>query len=328
MDQHRKENENFSSIYWIHALTPMHVGMGQGMGYIDLPVVREKVTGWPLIPGSTIKGVIRDRFRSDDGNTNDNSSQIFNTAFGRADNDGDDTGNAGSVVFTDARIVCLPVRSLYGTFAYVTCPMALQRLARDLEMVRGISYPIPEIPPADPAVTAEKSSSLLTHEGHVILEDLDLKIQEDKLADSWADLISGSIFLQDSSAKTHGSWADEFKKRFVIISDDIFNFLCETGTEVQTHIKIKENTKTVEQGALWTEESLPAETILAGPVWIEKIYRSKDNANSDTVISVNKIKEKYFSEKLTLRFGGKSSTGKGLARFFVANLKESGHGKK
>lgn len=51
-----------TKIYWLEAITPLHVGMGRGVGFIDLPIIREKVTGWPLVPGSAVKGVIRDHF--------------------------------------------------------------------------------------------------------------------------------------------------------------------------------------------------------------------------------------------------------------------------
>ena len=39
-------------MYWLHALSATHVGAGRGIGYIDLPLHRDKVTNWPLIPGS------------------------------------------------------------------------------------------------------------------------------------------------------------------------------------------------------------------------------------------------------------------------------------
>ena len=45
--------------YWIHAVTPLHVGAGRGLGYIDMPIAREKATNWPYIPGSSIKGVMK-----------------------------------------------------------------------------------------------------------------------------------------------------------------------------------------------------------------------------------------------------------------------------
>ena len=47
-------------IYWLHTLSPTHVGIGRGVGYIDLPIDRDGVTGWPIIRGSAFKGVWRD----------------------------------------------------------------------------------------------------------------------------------------------------------------------------------------------------------------------------------------------------------------------------
>ena len=47
-------------IYWLHALSPTHAGIGRGVGYIDLPIDRDGVTGWPIIRGSAFKGVWRD----------------------------------------------------------------------------------------------------------------------------------------------------------------------------------------------------------------------------------------------------------------------------
>ena len=45
---------------FLHALSPLHAGTGQGAGAIDLPVAREKATGLPYLPGSSLKGVLRD----------------------------------------------------------------------------------------------------------------------------------------------------------------------------------------------------------------------------------------------------------------------------
>ena len=49
-----------SRLYYIHALSPVHVGAGRGLGFVDLPIVREAVTGWPYVPGSAVKGVLAD----------------------------------------------------------------------------------------------------------------------------------------------------------------------------------------------------------------------------------------------------------------------------
>ncbi|MDR3020660.1 MAG: RAMP superfamily CRISPR-associated protein, partial [Treponema sp.] len=64
-------NDMCEKNYWIHAVSPIHVGAGQGAGYIDLPIVREKVTNWPYIPGSAVKGVIADKFEATEQNRAD-----------------------------------------------------------------------------------------------------------------------------------------------------------------------------------------------------------------------------------------------------------------
>ena len=111
--------------YWIHALSPLHVGAGRGIGFIDLPLVRESLTGFPYVPGSAVKGVMADHHNATD---EARKSGIVGQAFGS----GGETSNSGSIVFMDARLVCLPVRSVYGTFAWCTSPIVLQRLQRDL----------------------------------------------------------------------------------------------------------------------------------------------------------------------------------------------------
>ena len=55
-------------IYWLHALTPTHAGVGRGVGYIDLPIDRDKVTNWPLIRGSAFKGVWADHYKANEDN--------------------------------------------------------------------------------------------------------------------------------------------------------------------------------------------------------------------------------------------------------------------
>jgi CRISPR-associated protein Cmr4 len=117
-------------IYWLQALTPTHAGIGRGVGYIDLPIDRDGVTGWPIIRGSAFKGVWADHF----GATKDarEKDPLLKAAFGIADGD---NSNSGALIPTDAHLVCLPVRSFRGTFAWATSPLCLQMLRRTLELV-------------------------------------------------------------------------------------------------------------------------------------------------------------------------------------------------
>ena len=49
-----------TKLLYLFTRTPLHVGAGSSVGAIDQPVVRERHTGFPIIPGSSIKGVLAD----------------------------------------------------------------------------------------------------------------------------------------------------------------------------------------------------------------------------------------------------------------------------
>lgn len=287
-------SENTTLRYWIHTITPLHVGAGRGLGYIDLPISREKVTNWPYIPGSSVKGVISDHYGADEDSRKDDP--VLKAAFGITGSDsGTEAGSAaGALVFTDAHILCLPVRSFYGTFAWITSPFCLQRMSRDFgsgsEKFRDLK--------ANSALVTEESK-LLGGEARIYLEDLDVEAQKDGGVTQTAQKIGSAIFADDPE------WQKTFQERFAIVDDDIFTFLCEAGTEVSAHIRIDEKTGIVKRGALWYEEALPVETILMGSVWCDKVHV--------TDVSEQDIK-RFCTGTLNLQMGGKASTGKGQVR--------------
>ena len=47
-------------ILTIFTRTPLHVGAGASVGAVDLPIVRERHTRFPVIPGTSLKGVLAD----------------------------------------------------------------------------------------------------------------------------------------------------------------------------------------------------------------------------------------------------------------------------
>ena len=295
------DNVKFERRYWIHTVTPLHVGTGRGVGYIDLPIAREKVTNWPCIPGSAVKGVVADHFGATEDERKTNG--LVRAAFGMANDSSTIEANstAGSLVFTDARIVCLPIRSFYGTFAWVTSPFCLERLKRDT----GLAVPSVN---AKSAVVA--GTTKLVRDGtKLYLEDLDLDCTKSKEADECAELIARAVFAD------RPDWQAIFRERLAIVSDDIFTFLCEAGTEVSAHIRIDEESGTVAPKALWYEEALPVETLLAGTVWCDRVYRNKEDAKgADGDLTKEKLLENFCSRPLELQIGGKASTGKGQVR--------------
>jgi CRISPR-associated protein Cmr4 len=129
----------------IHALTSLHPGSGTALGIVDLPIQRERHTGWPIIPGSALKGIIRDACRKK--TTKEEEKKKLLIVFGpeNVQEASSDNSYAGAVSFTDARILAFPVRSLKGVFAWITCAGLLKRLKRDLSLC-GLQNEINTIP--------------------------------------------------------------------------------------------------------------------------------------------------------------------------------------
>ena len=49
-----------AAVFFVRALTPVHIGVDIGLGAVNLPTMRESITQHPVIPGSSFKGVLRD----------------------------------------------------------------------------------------------------------------------------------------------------------------------------------------------------------------------------------------------------------------------------
>ena len=278
-------------LFVIQAMPPLHVGAGRGLGHVDNPIVREKITGYPYIPGSAVKGILADRWNASDDRRNKENDLAL--AFGRKGTTENDS-RAGALVFTDARLLFLPVRSFYGTFALVTSPLALNRFKRDLESM-GEKFPLPELTFTDGEAAVTGDSVLKEKEsGNILFEDLDFKPAPPPV-EQLAKTLAQRLFGEEKTT---------FTRRFAVVSDDVFAFLSETGSEVNAHIRIDDETKTVAKGALWYAETLPAETILYGVAGCDSIGGAKGHEGE--------IVAKYCGADVNyLQFGGNASTGKG-----------------
>lgn len=300
-------------IFWLHALSPTHAGIGRGVGYIDLPIDRDSVTGWPIIRGSAFKGVWADHHRATK-EAREKDPEL-KAAFGIAGDD--NNSNAGALIPADAKLVCLPVRSFRGTFAWVTSQLCLQILRRTFELAGVTSL---EIPPDIKDGQAHHSNETVLIEGtSIYLEDLDFEAVKCLKAAEWAKWIAERVFGREDA------WSAEFQRRFVILPDSAFDFLCATGTEVHTRVRIKDDgTKTVDKGALWTEELLPAESILAGIVQCDRVFQK--NGAADVSIKADDLLKKFTptdpENPLVLQIGGKATVGRGQMRCVFTEVKE------
>lgn len=275
---------NQACLTFIHALSPLHAGTGQGVGVIDLPIAREKATNLPFLPGSTLKGTLRDECGNDALR-----DKIFGTG-------GDATASSGSAIFSDQRLLCLPVRSLFGTFAWVTAPYVLSRFQRDCENIgQKLALTVPTLTNEKCAVA---QGSPIAPQNQVILEDLDLQITDQKSATDWAKALSLKIFDADN-------WRKYFQERFCVVSDNVFNFLMETATEITARNVLKDETKT--SANLWYEEALPTETILSGLLVTVQV-KAKAEEVFQTVGDLC---------RRPVQLGGNMTVGRGLCRIIV-----------
>lgn len=280
--------------YLIRAVSEVHCGTGQGLGDIDLPTAKEALTGLPLIPGSTVKGVLRDNA--------EDLSDDFLAAFGPPPESADEYASA--LHFTDARMLYLPVRSFAGVFACVTSPLILQRLARDLARGPLAGEAFPEIPDVGKEEAIVRAGSSIVFKNKVLLEELDLAARSDQ---------PGVLSFFERHLLTEAWDKDMVLPRLVIVHDDVLSFLCETALPVRARIRIDQKTGTVAKGALWYEESLPAETMLFGLVVASPPRKKECGGDAASLLG------KYASGSRLLQFGGKATTGNGICEMrFVA----------
>lgn len=293
-------------LYLVHALSPLHAGTGQAVGAIDLPIAREKPTGIPLVPGSSVKGALRARCE-------DNTWRV--TIFGPDQNNAPDHG--GAVQFSDAHLLLLPVRSIAGTFAWVTSPFLIQRFARDAKE-SGKTINVPQQPKDTEHCWTPKNPKIVTkvnHQERVLLEDFDFKPSKDP--QEVVDVLAENLALFLFPGEDDKEWRVTLKERLCIVHDDVMALLLETATEVVARIKLDEETKTVSKGALWYEEALPVESVLCGLVVASAVSEKQIQNNKPGSMRQAKTADEMLEKVAEIangmvQLGGKATVGRGV----------------
>lgn len=309
---------HISKPLFLYCETPLHAGSGSELGVIDLPIQRESHTDFPKIEGSSLKGALRERAEQVVGSRKD--TDVFLT-FGP---EGDDNLHAGALGFTDARLLLFPVKSMRGVFAWVTCPQVLKRFWKDMHVCEGVQLPFDGLD-----IHVENQNAKITSQdvvvanSSIVLEEYAFTAEEDDIVKEVGNWLISHLFDEDNW------WKEKIGKNLVLLSDDDFRDFVNLSTEVITRTKINNLTGTVQDGALFTEEYLPAESVLyslvlAAPVFPvlakgeedkRKRLSGKSHEESDAAAVMN-----YFEDVLTkkannrLQIGANATIGKGLIR--------------
>lgn len=265
-------------ILYLFTRTPLHVGAGASVGAIDQPIQRERHTGFPIIPGSTLKGVFADeRTEIYDEPLKDEKGQSKKDAAGnrlterrsRRKPDGlwlfgkesNADFAAGAIQFGEARLLAFPIRSAKGSFAWVTCPLILKRAARDGIIDRSL---IPQFPtPASGQPDNSDEVAFFAANGPLALGD---KI----VLEEYTFTRTGSHEAADLGAEMEKLLADpvwqEVIDHLVILSNGMMTFFATTACEVTQHVRIEDVTGTADGGGLFNQENVPSETLFYAPL--------------------------------------------------------------
>jgi len=323
--------------FFIRAITPVHAGSGNDLGVVDLPIQREGHTGFPKIEASTLKGSIREAFEIKANGDKDKEIKIH-LMFGydgtNANGDVkkffeeelDFTQFSSAIAFADARILLFPIKSLKGVFAYATCPQVLKRLEEDLKMalkkdeikIKEKEFKADDYKVNETALVS-KNSKLIVQNNQVVLEEYLFEVEEKDEVENLAETLSTLTGIEK----------DTLKERLIILPDDDFADFVKLSTEVITRIKINNETGTVDTGALFTEEYLPAETVMYSIAFFSPLFVPEDKKEAikkeienNFDFSEGTVKNLFKGITQTIQIGGNETIGKGFIEVNLFDSKE------
>ncbi len=294
--------EQQAGLLFLHAQTGLHPGSGTALGTVDLPIQRERHTQWPVIPGSTLKGILRDACRRSAGRNG-----VLFAAFGPETDEADK--HAGALSLTDARILAFPVRSLKGVFAWVTCPAVLERLYRDLKLgaTNADRLSLPLAPAKDKTLCQQ--GPLLVDVNKLVLEEFEFERTGD--AGTVAEWIANHAVNDEFTQ-------NRLKSHLVVLHDDDFTYFVRHATEIVARVGLNYERKIVKTGALFYEEFLPAETLFYSVVLANASRREGEGKSAQDILG-------YLRDNIPsiLQIGGDETIGKGLCAVRLDGRKDS-----
>ena len=292
------QTQTSTRFLFIEAITPLHVGVGRGeASHVDLPVQRDEF-GLPAIWASSLKGAMKSYALAKNSDKEDMIYKIFGAR------PGESPGEMSGVTLLDARLLLIPARSLKGVWVYLTSPHLLRGFITytktlGLDAVRSAAESL-----------LQKSAQLKTGEALISTEEV---------------LSNGRLFINETPySKTQK--AEELRKfmdalknavaglpktDLVMVSDDDIIPLVNKSMLIQYRVRLTKE-KTVEEGALWSEEYVPQFTLFYSGL----ICRGVKNLNPAEVCEKAVELVSSADKSVYMWVGGKETIGKGLVRLY------------
>lgn len=290
-------------ILTLYAETPLHPGTGQTTGVVDLPIQRERHTGFPKIEASGLKGSLRSV--AEQKLTHDEVTAIFGPETANA------SDHAGALALTDARILAFPVRSLTDVFVWITCPKVVDRLRRDAALGEVAGLNLPLFTPGEAEAWVAHGSPL---SGTLVLEELSFTVRKDQDGNGSAGIWAAEIH------KLFPPGLNRIKTHLVVLRDEDFGYFVQHATQVSARIALtggkttgtwhNPDTDKPEKGNLWYEETLPPETVMYSLLMATDPRDGKKAGIADALGVLEKV-EVIFKDRPYLQIGGNETVGQG-----------------
>jgi CRISPR-associated protein Cmr4 len=296
-----------TKILYVFTRTPLHVGAGASVGAIDQPVQRERHTGFPIIPGSSLKGSFADQWNDtlETEGAGEKTKRVrgASTSAWLFGSDNPNHAFAGALNFSEARVLAFPIRSAKGSYGWITCPLMLQRAKRD-----GVIFSAIPAEPKDDQAVFKSDGPLSLPENRIVLEEYCFKHKEgypSDVASELARLVADELF-------------QSITERLVVLSNGMMSHFAATACEVAQHVRISDETGTAEGTGLFNQENVPADTlfysILSATAGRGAAFKEKQPEDA-----LREFAAKVSASKNVFQFGGDASTGLGFTSVTIQN---------
>jgi CRISPR-associated protein Cmr4 len=268
---------------YLYSLAPIHCGGEGDLGNIS-EIAREAHTNFPYIPGSSLRGSLRNEVVEYQG------EEVGNRLFGQELTDG--KMGIHQIWFGDGRLLWVPMRTMSrggkDVFTWVSCPTLLRDCAlisrRNFDGFSGL----------DCAVGSRKDTYIVA----------DARIEVEAMTDEQ----KKSIDLNESWSTSLGDDAKiNWTNNRIVLSDNDFQVLMEHALWTQIRNRISD-----EGGAeiFWTDVCIPRDTIFYY-AWGYSVAKNNPIESQDRDL---------MSEILTglIQVGGQANVGRGWVQSWIS----------
>jgi CRISPR-associated protein Cmr4 len=189
-------------------------------------------------------------------------------------------------------------------------------------LMAGLSVDWNPIGPTDDGSAFVADGSILIANGKVVLEEFAFKAEKNNSVQTIAGWLKDKAL---PAGDEYAYWRDTLEKRLVILPENAFRDFVQLSTEVIARVRIDDTKKTVERGALWTEEHLPSETLLYATLFASKPrVQNPPSDLQDAAAVLNFVKSAVDGKRLQL--GGDATVGRGIVKARVVEPKAQAQG--